>query len=99
MVICLIGVLLLLECLRDQSSLILHQISSPYLHNIFQFSKDITGHVSHNINRLFVPRVFTNYGKRSFFYRGAVLWNNLSLSVTEAATLPSFKKYYCTCNS
>ena len=30
----------------------LHQISPPYLHNIFQFSKDITGHVSRNINRL-----------------------------------------------
>ena len=26
----------------------LHQISPPYLHNIFQFSKDITGHVSRN---------------------------------------------------
>ena len=46
----------------------LHQISPPYLHNIFLFSKDITGHVSRNSNRLFVPRVFTNYGKRSFFY-------------------------------
>jgi len=46
----------------------LYQISPPYLHNIFQFSKDMTGHVSHNINRLFVPRVFTNFGKRSFFY-------------------------------
>ena len=73
----------------------LHQISPPYLHNIFQIFKDITGHVSHNINRLFVPRVSTNYGKRSFFYRGAVLWNNLSLKITEAATLPSFKKFYC----
>ncbi|MCY3928860.1 MAG: reverse transcriptase domain-containing protein [Acidobacteria bacterium] len=46
----------------------LYQISPPYLHNIFQFSKDMTGHVSRNINRLFVPRVFTNFGKRSFFY-------------------------------
>ena len=49
----------------------LHRLSPPYLHDIFQFSKDITGHVSRNINRLFVPRVFTNYGKRSFFYQGA----------------------------
>ena len=73
----------------------LHQISPPYLQNIFQFSKDITGRVSRNINRLFVPRVSTNYGKSSFFFRGAVLWNNLSLKITEAATLPSFKKIYC----
>ena len=72
----------------------LHRLSPPYLHNIFQLSKDITGHVSRNINRLFVPRVFTNYGKRSFFYRGALLWNSLPLSVTGAATLLSFKNCY-----
>ena len=72
----------------------LHRLSPPYLHNIFQLSKDITGHVSHNINRLFVPRVFTNYGKRSFFYRGALLWNSLPFSVTGAATLLSFKNCY-----
>ena len=72
----------------------LHQLSPPYLHNIFQFSKDITGHISRNVNRLFVPRVLTNYGKRSFFYRGAVLWNSLSLSVTGATTLSSFKNSY-----
>ena len=29
----------------------LHRLS-PYLQNIFQLSKDITGHVSRNINRL-----------------------------------------------
>ena len=41
-----------------------------------------------------VPRVLTNYGKKSFFYRGAILWNNLSLCATGAATLSSFKKFY-----
>ena len=66
----------------------------PYLHDIFKFSFDITGHASRNINRLFVPRVFTNYGKKSFFYRGAILWNNLSLCATGAATLSSFKNFY-----
>ena len=45
----------------------IHQISPPYLHNIFQFSRDVTGHVSRNFYRLFVPRVSTNFGKRSFF--------------------------------
>ena len=44
----------------------LHRISPPYLHDIFQFSKDVTGHLSRNVNRLFVPRVFINYGKRTF---------------------------------
>ena len=50
---------------------------SPYLHDIFQFSRNVTGHLSRNINQLFVPRVFTNYGKQSFYYRRTVLWNHL----------------------
>ena len=37
----------------------------PYLRNMFQYSKDVTGHLSRNINRLFVPRICTNFGKRS----------------------------------
>ena len=73
----------------------LRQLSPPYLHDIFKFSVDITGHhAGRHINRLFVPRVFTNYGKKSFFYRGAILWNNLSLCATGATTLSSFKKFY-----
>ena len=48
----------------------------PYLRNMFQYSKDVTGHLSHNINHLFVPRVSTNFRKRSLFYRGTVLWNS-----------------------
>ena len=91
--------LTLTECRRFHTAIqifrSLHRLSPPYLHyNIFQLSKDITGHVSRNINRLFVPRVFTNYGKRNFFYRGALLWNSLPFSVTGAATLLSFKNYY-----
>ena len=72
----------------------LRRISPPYLHDTFQFARNVTGHLSRNINRLFVPRVFTNYGKRSFYYRGTVLWNNLKSTVTEAATLLSFRNYY-----
>ena len=63
------------------------KISPPYLHDIFQFSKNDTGHPSRIINRLFVPRVFTEYGKWSFYYQGTVLWNNLKSSATGAATL------------
>jgi len=64
---------------------------SPYLHNIFQFSRNVTGHLSHNVNQLFVPRVFTNYGKQSFYYRRTILWSNLKSTVTGAATLLSFQ--------
>ena len=76
----------------------LRQISPPYLHHIFQFSKDLTGRVGRNINCLFVPRVFTNFGKRNFFYRGAVLWNCLPLNVSEAASVPSFQNSYFNLN-
>ena len=74
----------------------LRRISPPYLHDIFQFSKDVTGHLSRNINGLFVPRVFTNYGKRSFYYRGTVLWNSLRSTITGAITLSSFRTCYLT---
>jgi len=47
-----------------------------------------------NANRLFVPRVSTNFGKRSFFYRGTMLWNSLPSTVVEATTLSSFKYLY-----
>ena len=60
---------------------------------IFHYSKDITGRVSRNINRAFVPRVDNNFGKQSY-YRGTVLWNCLSQTVTEATSLSSFKKLY-----
>jgi len=52
---------------------------------------DLTGHISCNVHRVFMHGVFTNFGKRSFFYQGAVLWNRLPLSVSDAATVPSFK--------
>jgi len=51
----------------------LHQISPPYLHNIFQFSKDLRGHISRNVHRVFIPRVFSNFGKRSFLSRGRIM--------------------------
>ena len=51
----------------------LHFISPTYLHKIFFYSKDVSGYVTHNINHLFLPRVNTNFGKRSFFYSGANL--------------------------
>ena len=54
----------------------------------------MTGHISCNVNQLFVPKVFTKYGKSSFFYRyrGTVLWNSLSKIVTDAATLSASLK-------
>ena len=38
--------------------------------------------------------MFTNLAREVFFYQGAVLWNSLPLSVSEAATLSSFRNLY-----
>ena len=68
-----------------------HDYSPSYLSNVLYYSRDVTGYSGYNINRLFVPRVFTNFGKRSFFFHGTILWNGLPLRVVEAATLSAFK--------
>ena len=72
----------------------LHQISPPYLHDILKFPKDVTGCFSRVVNLLLVPRVFTNYGKQSFYYWGIVLWNTLKSTVTGAVTLLPFWNCY-----
>ena len=50
---------------------------------------------SHNLRsssrNLFVPRPLTESGKRSFQYRGAVLWNSLPTEVKKKSTLNSFR--------
>ena len=76
------------------SSLYILSHQHSYLHKIFFYSKDVLGYVSRNINRLFLPRVNTNFGKRSFFYSGANLWNSLPRVLTEAVCLSSFKELY-----
>ena len=75
-----------------------------YIKVFLIFKKDITVHVSHNIYQLFVHSVFINYGKRNFyqgqsygtiyhqFYIYILLY--YYISVTEAATVPSFKFFY-----
>ena len=72
----------------------------PYLHNIFQFSRDVTGCANCNFIRLFVPREFTNFGKRSFFYRGAVLCNSsLLLNASQTAAVSLFRNLYFNSNT
>ena len=68
--------------------------SPSYLLDIFQYSKDVTGYCGRNANRPFVPRVSTNFDKRSFFYRGTMLWSSLPSTVVEATTFSSFKYLY-----
>jgi len=77
-----------------QTYKILHQFTPAYLHSIFEYAVDVTGRVSRNLHRLFVPRVRTNYGKRSLYYRGTVLWNALPAALYGKPTITQFRSSY-----
>jgi len=74
---------------------IVNNISPSYLHNTFSFAVNISGRFGRNQHRLFVPRVKTNYGKRSLAYGGTVIWNRLPPALYSAKTVSAFKKLYC----
>ena len=69
---------------------IVNNISPSYLHHTFSFAVDVTGRSGRNQHRLFVPRVRTNYGKRSLAYRGTAIWNRLPPALYSAKTVSAF---------
>ena len=57
---------------------------------IFQAKK--CGYDLRNNNLLIISKTYTqSFGQKSISFRGAVLWNNLSLEIKEANNLESFK--------
>ena len=42
-------------------------------------------------HKLFVPRALAKSLKKSFFYRGATLWNDIPVELTRAQSLAEFK--------
>ena len=54
-------------------------LSPPYLWHSFQLAKEVTGRL--NDHRLYITSIGTNYGKNSFYYQGAVAWNNLKKGI------------------
>ena len=68
-----------------------HESTPPYLHELFDFRS--TGYNLRNLeNTLFVPKPRTNYGKRTFSYDEAKLWNELPQSVRAICSLTQFKR-------
>ena len=68
-----------------------HELTPSYLHKLFNFRS--TGYHLRNLeNTLFVPKPRTNYGKRTFSYDGAKLWNQLPQSVRAICSLTQFKR-------
>ena len=57
------------------SPVILCSLYTAFVPPLFYYCDviDVTGYCGHNVNCPFVPRVSSNFGKRSFFYRGTVV--------------------------
>ena len=72
----------------------IHRLGPVYLNEQFVNSVDFTGHCGRNQHRVFIPRVRTSFGKNSFYYRGAVLWNHLDSKLYSAIDLLTFRMIY-----
>ena len=71
---------------------IAHDISPPYLRNIFVNVSDVHSYNIRNSSfTLYVPKPKLELGKDSLHYRGSVLWNKLPI---EEVSLDLFKAYY-----
>lgn len=57
-----------------------------------RFSRRTHSHLTRRANHLPIPRVRTNYGKRSFGYLGAVLFNRLPQTLKNYTPSSKFKK-------
>ena len=62
-----------------------------YLHELFE-SRSTGYKLRNSEHNLFVPTPRTNYGKRSFSFSGAVLWDGLPQHVRTTCSLSQFKR-------
>ena len=68
-----------------------NDLTPHYLRELFQ-SRSTAYNLRNSENTLFVPKPRTNYGKRSFSYSGAVLWNELPQNMRAIGSLNQFKR-------
>ena len=69
----------------------INELTPPYLHDLFK-SRSTGYNLRNSEHTLYVPKPRTNYGKRSFSYSGAMLWNELPQSVRAVRSLSQFKR-------
>ena len=69
----------------------INDLTPFYLHELFE-SRSTGYNLRNSEHTLFVPKPRTNYGKRSFSYIGAVLWNVLPQNVRTTCSLSQFKR-------
>ena len=68
--------------------------STPkYLTKMFENINSVHSHVRNSEYNVYVPRPYTEAGKNSFHYQGAVLWNSLSRDAKSQPNLRSFKNF------
>jgi len=77
-----------------QTYKIWHKLAPTYLHEMFEYAVNVTGRVSRNSHRLFVPQLRTNNGKCSLYYRGTMLWNALPAAPYGKTTMDQFRSSY-----
>ena len=63
------------------------------LHELFQTTSQVhTYNLRESAHNLFIPRPLSEAGKRSLHYRGAILWNSLSIISKTQTTVNGFKE-------
>ena len=66
-------------------------LTSVYLQNLFS-ARSTQYNFRDSEAKLELPMPRTNYGKRAFCYSGALLWNNLPISLRKSDSLGYFKR-------
>jgi hypothetical protein len=69
----------------------INDLTPFYLHELFE-SRSTGYKLRNSEHTLFVPKPRTNYGKRSFSYSEAVLWDELPKNVRTTCSLSQFKR-------
>jgi hypothetical protein len=80
-----------LHQLVEQVYKIINNIAPPFSTDVF--TKATCNIHTRNVHRLIPPKFNTiKYGKNSFYYRGACLWNHLPSNIKLSTSLKQFKK-------
>ena len=90
-----LGWLTVFERVEFNKGILLHKalynMCPEYIPNMFKFQSSSYGLRSSSNQQLSIPKHNNELFKKSFQYSGAIIWNNLPLSIRTASTLGTFK--------
>ena len=69
----------------------INKLGPVYMNDLFTSSVTLTGFSGRNQHRLYISGIRYSYGRSSFYYRGAVLWNQLNPRLYGTYDLFNFK--------